>query len=59
MLVQKTQSKMKLEKYKIKQEERKQIKNNITKANEIKGLQNNEILQTNKNQIKNIADIKS
>ena len=48
-----------IEKYKIKQEERKQIKNNITKANEIKGLQNNEILQTNKNQIKNIADIKS
>ena len=48
-----------IEKYKIKQEEKQQIKNNLAKSNEIKGLQNAEKLQTNKNKIENIADIKS
>ncbi len=46
-------------KYKIGQEEKQQIKNSIKKTNEIKGLQNTEKLQTNKNRIENIADIKS
>ena len=48
-----------IEKYKIRQEEKQQIKNNIAKSNEIKCLQGNETLQTNKNQIENVADIKS
>ena len=48
-----------IEKYKARQEEKQQIKNNIAKANEIKGLQDTEKLQTNKNQIENVADIKS
>ena len=47
-----------IEKYKIRQEDKQQLKNNIEKADEIKGLQGNETLQTNKNQIAN-ADIKS
>ena len=48
-----------IEKYKIRQEEKQQIKNNIKKSNEIKGLQNTKKLQTNKNKIENIVDIKS
>jgi len=47
-----------IEKYKTRQEEKQQIKNNIAKTNEINGLQNTEKLQTNKNKIENIADIK-
>lgn len=42
-----------IEKYKIRQEDKQQLKNNIEKANEIKDLQGNETLQTNKNQIAN------
>ena len=48
-----------IEKYKVRQEEKQQIKNNIAKTNEIKGLQGNETLQTNKNKQENIIDIKS
>ena len=48
-----------IEKYKVRQEEKQQIKNNIAKSNEIKGLQDKEKLQTSKNQFENIADIKS
>ena len=46
-----------IEKYKVRQEEKQQIKNNIAKSNEIKGLQNKETLQTNKKE--NVANIKS
>ena len=48
-----------IEKYKTRQEEKQQIKNNIAKTNEIKGLQDTEKLQTNNKKIENIANIKS
>ena len=48
-----------IEKFKNRQEEKQQIKNNIAKSNEIKGFQDKEKLQINKNKNENIADIKS
>jgi len=48
-----------IEKYKIRKEENQKFKNNISKTNEIKDLQDKEKLQTNKNKSENIADIKS